>query len=220
MKNLKFSEFPIEVQEWAHKHQVAQGNPRDAKVFDENIWYGFADGGFYWDKAEEAFKEYKSYSFCHEVLIHQNFDLFFEKYPKKYTWSFCKTPKEKCTMNYCDENGCQNRKRVLVGEPYLKIITKDSDIEMGQKGNDNVVKDAFNAIREKKTSHIVVDEIYEEVSEDMKNAFGRYFQKIVSNTASNVINETTSLIDEMKEQYKDKEDILVILEELREKINS
>lgn len=24
---------------------------------------------------------------------------------------FCETPEEKCTMNYCDENGCQNRKR-------------------------------------------------------------------------------------------------------------
>ena len=28
--------------------------------------------------------------------------------------SFCETPKEKCTMNYCDTNGCQNRKRELV----------------------------------------------------------------------------------------------------------
>jgi hypothetical protein len=28
--------------------------------------------------------------------------------------SFCETPGEKCTMNYCDENGCQNRKRNLV----------------------------------------------------------------------------------------------------------
>lgn len=29
-------------------------------------------------------------------------------------WSFCETPEEKCTMNYCDENGCQNRKRNYV----------------------------------------------------------------------------------------------------------
>jgi hypothetical protein len=28
--------------------------------------------------------------------------------------SFCETPEEKCTMNYCDENGCLNRKRELV----------------------------------------------------------------------------------------------------------
>lgn len=24
---------------------------------------------------------------------------------------FCVTPEQKCTMDYCDENGCQNRKR-------------------------------------------------------------------------------------------------------------
>ena len=34
----------------------------------------------------------------------------------KKTWSFCETPQEKCTMNYCDDNGCQNRKRHLVNE--------------------------------------------------------------------------------------------------------
>jgi hypothetical protein len=28
--------------------------------------------------------------------------------------SFCETPKERCTMRYCDENGCLNRKRNLV----------------------------------------------------------------------------------------------------------
>jgi len=30
--------------------------------------------------------------------------------------NFCETPDEKCTMNYCDENGCQNRERHLVSE--------------------------------------------------------------------------------------------------------
>lgn len=30
--------------------------------------------------------------------------------------NFCETPEEKCTMNYCDENGCQNRKRHLVSK--------------------------------------------------------------------------------------------------------
>ena len=29
---------------------------------------------------------------------------------------FCETPHENCTMNYCDENGCMNRKRNLVGD--------------------------------------------------------------------------------------------------------
>ncbi len=27
---------------------------------------------------------------------------------------FCETPEVKCSMNYCNENGCQNRKRNLV----------------------------------------------------------------------------------------------------------
>ncbi|MEQ3501102.1 hypothetical protein ABMY20_15210 [Tenacibaculum sp. SSH1-16] len=36
----------------------------------------------------------------------------------KKPWSFCETPQEKCTMNYCDDNGCQNRKRHLVNETY------------------------------------------------------------------------------------------------------
>jgi hypothetical protein len=30
---------------------------------------------------------------------------------KRKPWGFCETPEAKCTMNYCDENGCQNRKR-------------------------------------------------------------------------------------------------------------
>lgn len=29
-------------------------------------------------------------------------------------WDFCETPEQRCTMNFCDENGCQNRKRVVV----------------------------------------------------------------------------------------------------------
>jgi hypothetical protein len=40
--------------------------------------------------------------------------------------SFCVTPEEKCTMNYCDENGCQNRKRELV-EPKPNT-TMQSDL--------------------------------------------------------------------------------------------
>jgi hypothetical protein len=30
---------------------------------------------------------------------------------------FCLTPELKCTMSYCDENGCMNRQRHLVGDP-------------------------------------------------------------------------------------------------------
>ena len=40
--------------------------------------------------------------------------------------SFCETPEEKCTCNYCDENGCMNRKRVLV-EPQLTTAYKETE---------------------------------------------------------------------------------------------
>lgn len=43
---------------------------------------------------------------------------------KRKPWGFCETPKEKCTMNYCDENGCQNRKRVLVNSDLITIECK------------------------------------------------------------------------------------------------
>lgn len=40
--------------------------------------------------------------------------------------SFCETPEEKCTLGYCDENGCMNRKRVLV-EPELNVAYKETN---------------------------------------------------------------------------------------------
>jgi len=39
---------------------------------------------------------------------------------------FCETPEEKCTMNYCDENGCQNRVRHLV-EPIQETLEEATE---------------------------------------------------------------------------------------------
>lgn len=36
-------------------------------------------------------------------------------------WGFCETPEEKCTMNYCDDNGCQNRKRNCVNNGSIEV---------------------------------------------------------------------------------------------------
>ena len=41
---------------------------------------------------------------------------------------FCETPEEKCTMNYCDDNGCINRKRTLVGDPVDISNNKQSSV--------------------------------------------------------------------------------------------
>jgi hypothetical protein len=56
---------------------------------------------------------------------------------------FCETPEQKCTMNYCDENGCQNRKRTLT-EPtempnnkqqtVVQLIIQALDIECKSRG--------------------------------------------------------------------------------------
>lgn len=39
---------------------------------------------------------------------------------------FCETPEENCSMNYCDENGCQNRNRFLVEEPKQETLEHTS----------------------------------------------------------------------------------------------
>ena len=69
------------------------------------------------------------------------------KEPKPH--SFCETPEEKCTMNYCDENGCQNRKRELV-EPKQETLEEAAErlypTDYGEKSKNiiNIIKlDAF-----------------------------------------------------------------------------
>ena len=51
---------------------------------------------------------------------------------------FCETPEQKCTMNYCDENGCQNRKRTLAEPtemPNNKQQTEINAVEYLSKVN-------------------------------------------------------------------------------------
>ena len=40
---------------------------------------------------------------------------------KDCTYRDWETPEEKCTLGYCDENGCMNRKRFLV-EPEIESV--------------------------------------------------------------------------------------------------
>lgn len=42
---------------------------------------------------------------------------------------FCETPEDKCTANYCDENGCQNRKRQYVEFEGKQHYYFESDVE-------------------------------------------------------------------------------------------
>jgi hypothetical protein len=49
--------------------------------------------------------------------------------------SFCETPNEKCTMNYCDDNGCQNRKRELLDheQESVYVTSRTAELLEGQK---------------------------------------------------------------------------------------
>ena len=62
-------------------------------------------------------------------FLKTGFDRYFklkEKTEKLKPHSFCETPEEKCTLGYCDDNGCMNRKRVFV-EPELNVAYKETE---------------------------------------------------------------------------------------------
>ena len=70
-------DFPIELVEKMIEEQVKQGNKADVEVFQKNASTDAEDGGFDWDKTDNDI------DFWQEVIGEGNFDLFFEKYPKK-----------------------------------------------------------------------------------------------------------------------------------------
>ena len=72
----ELANFPIEVIERMLDCQVEQGNPRDVKIFQENIDATLEEGGFDWYGTKEEL------NFWCNVIIDKQFDLFFEKYPK------------------------------------------------------------------------------------------------------------------------------------------
>jgi hypothetical protein len=73
----EIKDFPIEVVEKMIEEQVKQGNCPNVKVFQKNATADAVEGGFSWFNCEE------DYDFWLEVIDGDNFDLFFEKYPKK-----------------------------------------------------------------------------------------------------------------------------------------
>jgi hypothetical protein len=69
--------FPIEVVEKMIDEQVRQGCQPNVKVFQKYPSAGISDNGFDWSVSEDG------YNFWQEVIGVGNFDLFFERYPKK-----------------------------------------------------------------------------------------------------------------------------------------
>ena len=69
--------FPVEVVKWMLREQEAQGNKRNTSVFELCRVHSYAGGGFDWDTVKEFNK-----ADAEEIIMHGNFGLFFEKYPK------------------------------------------------------------------------------------------------------------------------------------------
>lgn len=70
--------FPEEIVESMLDYQEEQGNERDVTVFEKDRFLGGYEGdGFVWAETVEG------YGFWHEVIVNKNFDLYFDKYPKK-----------------------------------------------------------------------------------------------------------------------------------------
>ena len=70
-------DFPIEVVEKMIEEQVKQGNCPNVKVFQNYVTADVDDDGFSWWNTDDG------NDFWLEVIDECNFDLFFEKYPKK-----------------------------------------------------------------------------------------------------------------------------------------
>jgi hypothetical protein len=69
--------FPEEVVERMLYYQVEQGNKRDVTVFEKNRIAGKDTGGFDWVKTLEK------HAFWIQVIDGRDFDVFFDRYPKK-----------------------------------------------------------------------------------------------------------------------------------------
>ena len=71
--------FPQEVVERMLACQVEQGNSRDITVFEKDVFAADNEKGFCWDETDEGD------AFWNDVINHDDFEVFFKKYPKKLT---------------------------------------------------------------------------------------------------------------------------------------
>ena len=93
------SNFPIEIVQKMVDYQVKQGNEPDVVTFQMNCFMSKDYGGFDWDETDEGT------NFWNEVISLNNFDVFFKKYPKKYTGDD-PGPKGKEGVDGSNDYGC------------------------------------------------------------------------------------------------------------------
>lgn len=73
----KIAKFPIEVVEKMVEEQRQQGNGRNVNVFQTKVTADVEEGGFSWGSSADG------YLFWESVILDNNFDAFFAKYPKQ-----------------------------------------------------------------------------------------------------------------------------------------
>lgn len=98
--------FPIEVVQAMVDEQVKQGSRDDVSVFQDDKSLG-GNKGFLWDRTKEGAL------FWEEVIGEMDFDIFFEKYPKK-----------DYTTVICNEETIKNAIQVLKNEGYRILKPK------------------------------------------------------------------------------------------------
>ena len=108
--------------------------------------------------------------------------------------SFCEAPDEKCTMNYCDENGCQNRKRVLV-EPKKETETLEEAI-------DRISKEDGYDIEGGKVADFVDGMVKGAKWQQQRSYSGEEVNKLLDRLLEN--NMCSHAADELIEKFKNK----------------
>lgn len=87
---------------------------------------------------------------------------------------FCETPHENCTMNYCDENGCINRKRNLVEEPIETSNNKQSRLDL------NMLASKLDEALSNETTESLSDWLKEKRMSNNEQSSVEWFAEMVS----------------------------------------
>lgn len=138
--------FPQEVVEKMLERQVEQGNKIDVTVFEEDKLC--ISRAFYWKDSVEG------HNFWHEVITERNFDVFFEKYPKKQS--------EYPRVMLVSQNNMYFDKRVVFMEKNGKYLAWESVETLEEAENStNVATWSYAKDIEPEPIELTIDEIAE-----------------------------------------------------------
>jgi hypothetical protein len=95
---------------------------------------------------------------------------------------FCETPEEKCTMNYCDENGCQNRVRHLV-EPKQETLEEaaeryENSFAEGAQGTESI--DFIEGAKWQAERRYSEDDVIELLHSRMRYTLGEDYKEVTT----------------------------------------